>query len=161
MKKQFAYILKRNFSRKSHIEQIKEWDNSFIDKVRAGKDISTKDFVNFSRVIVQRKMKDQQTWETFNKNLPNHIQSLDEFGIRRICSALEFNNDHDENIIKQLNLRVKALRKEKGIDENEYQSTKPDRSKYWESLPASVKFWMRYAVIRDWVFKTFSFGILK
>jgi hypothetical protein len=154
-------VLNRKFF-SSHVEQIYERDSHFIEKLKSANEISTSDFLNFTRVITQRKVVDKDIWATFDKHLPNHISNLDEFGIRKVCSALESNADHDENTIQKLKSKIKSIRHSQGISEEEYQSRKYDVNRMWFKMSGPQhRAWMRYTLLRDWVMSKFSFGILK
>jgi hypothetical protein len=159
------YLLKgmtrRCFSAKSHIDQVFEKDGQYVEKAMGGGTLSTSEFVNFTRVITQRKLLNKEIWTTFEKQLPSHINNLNEFDIRKVCSALEFNRNFDSSLIDQLKARAKGIRKQEGVNEEEYQQNKPSQDNIWKSLPVQFKVWMRYAVVRDWIVSKFSFGILK
>ena len=145
-----------NYSRfslttKTHLQQILERDYLILEKLRNGSNFSKDEMSEFARVL-NKNLYQPELWQKFEKELPNHINNLDQLEIRKVISLVLSKNNHDslqsEDILKSLSKRLDLIYTEKDRNGKSLDEFKLEKRFYWNSLPLAYRFYMKLHVIK-------------
>ena len=154
LKRQFITLQKFNFSSRSHISQLQARDQELYEKVINNSNFSTSEFTNFIRIINKRKDYTPSVFEKINNNLSSHLNNMDELDIRKVCTALQHQQNLDTEIVNKLKEKTKTLRHSRHVDEEAFNFNKPNPN--WSEYPLAFKFWINVAILKDSLFAKLS-----
>jgi hypothetical protein len=79
---------------------------------------------------------------------------MDESDIRKLCTALENQQNLNQDTFNKLKEKSKILRQDKHVDEDHFYFSKPKSN--WNEFPIAYKFWIRVALLKDFLFAKLS-----
>ena len=136
-----------NVARKSHLQQISERDNEFVEKIILNSHNYTAiDFSNFLRVTL--KTRNPEYLDVFAKEAPKHIPKLDDTDLRKVMSIVIANSElqSQSDLIEMIRIR--------NLELNNHNDASVRKDFYdFSHLQYSVRFWMFFARTREAMYR--------
>lgn len=112
-------------------QRVRSYENEYINNFLLSHSTFTpRELGEVSRILAKHKPTDAPTWEAFENCAKRHANSLDEFDLRKVMSALITNECGSKELCSSLAKRLKELGlKSSGVTEEDYQEVRTKLSK--------------------------------
>jgi hypothetical protein len=156
--KMFNFSSTKYFSEapKSHLEQVRERDNNFIEKLKSGS-YSDSEYSNILRVVGKLNISERGYQDYVNRitgELPQRLNNMNSLDIRKVISIVlrTPNLRTNENILNLLNKRYHQALQNEGYSKDFLELILNKKN----NLPPQMKFWAKYYKLRKTMVDTFN-----
>jgi hypothetical protein len=130
----------------SHLSQIKNREEEFINKVLASDNYTPNEFSNFLRILNKNK-NDKILLKRFTEEMPKHVNLLDDLDTRKAISIVISNGNlsSNEGLVSSLKDRFTEIRKIKNMNDNGEIKIGCN----FKKQPMPIRFWISFARLRE------------